>query len=160
MIDNIYLLDYNISFKDTILKMIRDFFSFHSSLIQTNKELIEEGYVQENETLTDWLQNHLKIIIFNGENIGFVRIAQRGGTVAWLEDIYVMPKYRKRGIGTKAIELSETFVQDVLKAPALCLDVVPRNFEALKLYYKAEYYYIKKRIWYKQTKYKRKIFRI
>ena len=52
--------------------MIRDFFSFHSSLIETNKELTEEGYVQENETLTDWLQNHLKIIIFNGENIGSV----------------------------------------------------------------------------------------
>lgn len=139
MIDNIYLLDYNILFKETIVKMIRDFFSFHSSLIEINEELTEEGYVQANETLIEWLQNHLKIIIFNGDNIGFVRIAQRGGTVAWLEDIYVMPKYRKRGIGTKAIELSETFVQDVLKAPALCFDVVPRNLGALKLYYKAGY---------------------
>jgi len=139
MIDNIYLLDYNILFKDNIVEMIRDFFSFHSSLIETHNELSEEGYVQENETLTDWLQNYLKIITFNGENIGFVRIAQRGGTVAWLEDIYVMPKYRKRGVGTKAIQMSETFVQDVLKAPALCFDVVPRNIEALKLYYKAGY---------------------
>ena len=139
MIDNIYLLDYDISNKDTIIKMIGDFFSFHSTLIETNKESTEEGYVQATETLTDWLQNYLKIIMFNKENIGFVRIAQRGCTLAWLEDIYVIPKYRKRGIATKAIELSETFVQDVLKAPALCLDVVPRNLDAIKLYYKEGY---------------------
>lgn len=41
-----------------------------------------EVYDQVNETLTDWLKNYFKIIVFNGENIGSVDIDQFGGIVA------------------------------------------------------------------------------
>ncbi|OPJ56640.1 GNAT family N-acetyltransferase [Clostridium oryzae] len=139
MDNNTYLIDYNLSFKDTIAKMIANFFGFHASLIEGENELNEEDYIEAADTLTDWLKDYFKIISVNGENVGFVRMALRGGTVVWLEDIYVMPEYRKRGIATRAIKLSEAFAQEVLKAPALCIDVVPRNIEALKLYYKEGY---------------------
>lgn len=139
MSDIIDLVDYNEHYKLRMLEMVADFFTFHSSLSEQKQQKKEPDYSKVNITLMEWLEDHIKLITYDKMPVGFVHIANRGGKVAWIEDIYVMPQYRRRGIATKAIELTEIFVKEVLKARALCFDVVPRNADAIKLYYKLGY---------------------
>ena len=72
-------------------------------------------------------------------DVGFLRLKFRGDIVAWIEDIYVDEEWRGRGIASRAIHEAERIVQDTPGYEAVCIDVVPRNADALRLYHKLGY---------------------
>ncbi len=71
--------------------------------------------------------------------MGFLHIGYRGANVAWIEDIYVDRNYRNKGIATQSIYVAEEIIKSHAGYTSICFDVVPRNKEALRLYYKLGY---------------------
>ena len=50
------------------------------------------------------------MISYNEEYVGFVHLGSRGCEIDWLEDIFVLPEFQGKGIGTCAIKLIEEIV--------------------------------------------------
>ncbi len=48
---------------------------------------------------------------FEDKPIGFVRISEREGSY-WIEELYVKPEYRGKGIGRKLVEQAEKFISE------------------------------------------------
>ena len=135
----IRLLKYSEDFEAETLRRIAEFFGFHQALI---KEITEEERKKVSseaaETLQDWQRgdNELYVILQNEETVGFLRLNYRGPIVAWIEDIFVDEDRRGQGIATAAISAAEDIVRGKAGYEAICLDVVPRNTAAMKLYHK------------------------
>ena len=55
----------------------------------------------------------------------------------WLEDIFVVPDYQNRGIGTQTIALVEQLVQSY--SSSLYIEASSRNIAAIRLYHKLGY---------------------
>ncbi|WP_368251679.1 GNAT family N-acetyltransferase [Enterococcus sp. 2201sp1_2201st1_B8_2201SCRN_220225] len=118
---------------------IGDFFSFHEALILSEQKEPSPAYVAEaKEILGKWQEEKSCLfILYQGNTpVGFVRLVFRGPQVPWLEELYIAPDFRRQGLGTQAIYLVEDWLKKESSAEALCLDVVPRNREALYLYHK------------------------
>ncbi len=135
------LLIYNQEYKNQSIIRIADFFGFHASLINDQRELQSKNYIEAEKTLQSWMtENHeLYMIDYDGTIVGFLHIGYRGENVAWIEDIYVDEKYRNIGIATKSIHLAEEIIKSKPAYTAICFDVSPRNEAALKLYHKLGY---------------------
>ena len=135
----IRLLKYSEDFEAETLCRITEFFGFHQALV---KEITEEektkALSEAADTLQDWQHgdNELYVILQNDVSVGFLRMNYRGPIVAWIEDIFVDEDRRGQGIATEAISAAEDIVRGKIGYEALCLDVVPRNAAALKLYHK------------------------
>ena len=137
---NTHLKIYSDNYKSEMINRIAKFFGFHVGL--SEKTLIDK--IDENisiQNLNNWLSkdNELYMIIYEDDVIGFLRIGYRGGNVAWLEDIFVDEEYRNKGVATESIRQAEIIVSNKPPYNAMCIDIVPRNIEALKLYYKLGY---------------------
>lgn len=137
----IELIEYMRDYEDETVKRIADFFGFQANLISGDKNLNDENYKQAKSTLNNWLNrdNRVYVISFMGNIVGFVHIGFRGDNVAWIEEIYVDNEYRGRGIATEAIHQAEIIIKNNPNYTAVCLDVSPRNINALKLYHKSGY---------------------
>lgn len=70
--------------------------------------------------------------------MGFVHLNWRGATVCWIEDIFVEDSLRRQGIASKAIGLVEEILQK-RGVEGICMDVVPDNILALRLYHRLGY---------------------
>ena len=46
------------------------------------------------------------------------------------------PRHRGKGVASSAIEAAETIVQGMPGYTAICMDVAPRNGDALRLYHR------------------------
>lgn len=71
----------------------------------------------------------------NGEVMGYGVLAytysqEAGGKVVWLEEIYVCPGYRGRGLGSEFID----FVLEKIPAKRYRLETEPENEAAARLY--------------------------
>ena len=66
-------------------------------------------------------------------------LARHGGTVVWIENLFVMPEMRSRGIATRAIGLAEEIAGRDMQAPAISMDVIPQNQAAMRLYHALGY---------------------
>lgn len=122
-----------------LLLWIVDFFGFHKALIDTEQEKpTAEALEAAKETLTQWQEEASRLfMLYQVETpVGFVRVEFRGPKVPWLEELYIAPGFRRQSLGTQAIALVEDWLKNESPAEALCLDVVPRNLEALYLYHK------------------------
>ncbi|NPB04039.1 MAG: GNAT family N-acetyltransferase [Thermotogae bacterium] len=68
------------------------------------------------------------IAVDGKEAVGFIRISSREGTF-WVEEIYVKPEYRGRGLGRKLVKMAE---EEVLKHEiSLYLYVLPQDKRAI-----------------------------
>lgn len=132
------LITYSDEYKDETVNRIADFFGYHISLIKDNINLTNESYREAENTLSTWLSDdhELYLIKYCDNVVGFLHLWYKGSNVAWIEDIYVDEKYRSKGIATSAIKKAENIVKQNPNYTAICIDVVPRNENALRLYYK------------------------
>ena len=79
------------------------------------------------------------VVIFDDLLVGFLRLLYKGSNVVWIEDIFVDELYRNKGIATAAIKIAESIIKSDSQYTSICIDVVPRNYAALKLYNKLGY---------------------
>ena len=137
------LVPYEASFEEILLRYIAELFGFHYTLIAGAPTGNDSANESEGSrlTLTEWQvsPNALFVIIEEETAVGFIRIHYRGPNVAWIEDIFVDVKYRGRGIASSAITAAEDIVKNVPGYTAICLDVSPRNTNAMHLYHKLGY---------------------
>lgn len=95
----------------------------------------EEAYAD----LMEWTKagHFLYFIALNCQSIGFVHLGSRGCEADWLEDIFVLPEYQGKGIGSRAIQL----VEDIVKtySESLYIEVAARNKKAIRLYQRVGY---------------------
>lgn len=95
----------------------------------------EEAYAD----LEAWTKSGhaLYFISLDGESVGFVHLGSRGCEVDWLEDIFVLPAFQGKGIGSRAIALTEDIVKKC--SESLYIEVAARNRKAIRLYQRAGY---------------------
>ncbi|HOP12248.1 MAG TPA: GNAT family N-acetyltransferase [Oscillospiraceae bacterium] len=138
---NISLAEYHSRFREETIERIVRFFGFHCELRGKNSTVTEKNYTAASQTLCDWISDghELYVIEFNGRSVGFLHIGYRGGNVAWIEDIFVDEIMRRKGIATETIKIAEELIKSKPDYTAICLDVVPRNIAALRLYHKLGY---------------------
>ena len=89
--------------------------------------------------LREWTKagHYLYFITLNGEHIGFVHLGSRGCEADWLEDIFVIPKFQGKGIGSRAIQLAEDIVKEY--SESMYIEVAARNRKAIRLYQRVGY---------------------
>jgi RimJ/RimL family protein N-acetyltransferase len=134
------LVPYDASHEIVILRQIAEFFGFHHTLIE--KTPSDNCHTTLNydsrPTLMEWLvpPNALFVIVEADVAVGFIRINYRGPNVAWIEDVFVDIEHRGKGLASSAISAVEDIVKNVPGYTAICLDVSPRNTNAMRLYHK------------------------
>ena len=91
--------------------------------------------------LREWRRkpNELYVIQRDGAQAGFLCLGFRGSNVAWINYIYVDEGLRGQGIASAAIAAAEGIVRARKGYDALCMDVDPRNGDALRLYHRLGY---------------------
>jgi ribosomal protein S18 acetylase RimI-like enzyme len=117
-----------------------DFFGFHRALYD-EKENPSSPSRETRKTLKHWTakDHSLYVILSGGVCAGFVHIGWRGGNVAWIEDIYVDRERRGQGLASQAIACAEKIIANDKRYTAVCVDVSPRNEDALRLYARLGY---------------------
>lgn len=138
---NIDLIEYNTAFAREVKTDIVDFFAFHGSMVGAQEEARAQAEREAAESLEEWQQGRsaLYLILLDGSYAGFLRLDYRGDQVAWIEDLYVRPALRGQGAASAAIGLAEKIVSARPGYTAVCMDVVPRNQAAMRLYYRLGY---------------------
>ena len=132
------LLTYDAAMEPVLLRQMAAFFGFHHSLVEGESAAVDQ---ELRETLADW-QRHpsaLYVMEEGGAPVGFLRIGYRGPNVAWIEDIFVDEAHRGRGLASRAIGAAEQIVEQIPGYTAVCMDVSPRNADALRLYHRLGY---------------------
>ena len=134
----ILLTPYTPAFQAETARRIALFFGFHASLIQGAASIDEAALQEAQETLVQWTSPGHELFLIRQDNdvVVFLHLGYRGPIVAWIEDIFVDESRRGQGIATETIRLAEGIVRAKPGYTALCLDVVPRNESALRLYHK------------------------
>lgn len=127
----IQLKRYDNTSENAMLRSIIAFFRVHHSQVNDT---------EAREVLADWTKedHELYDILGDGMPVGFVHLNWRGAAVCWIEDIFVEEGLRRQGIASKAIGL----VEDVLQkrgVEGICMDVIPDNIPALRLYHRLGY---------------------
>ena len=111
---------------------------FVQSFFRTHHRDITEG--EALSSLGAWSSPDHRLYVIEAEQTpaGFLHLQQRGPTVCWVEDIFVAEALRGRGIASAALSQAEDLVRDA-GLEALCMDVVPDNLPALRLYHRLGY---------------------
>ena len=127
----IILRPYDGTSETTMLRSIIAFYRVHH--LQVND-------TEAREVLADWTKEDQELydILGDGTSVGFVHLNWRGATVCWIEDIFVEESLRGQGIASKAIGLVEEALQK-RGVEGICMDVVPDNIPALRLYHHLGY---------------------
>ena len=73
----------------------------------------------------------------DGAPVGLVHLGSRGGEIDWLEDLFVLPEFQNRGIGTWAVHAAEELV--IAYSPSMYLEAAARNEAAIRLYRRLGY---------------------
>ena len=116
---------------ETAVSLIIQFWQAHNHFTPS--------YEDAHSDLLEWTKpgHALYFISLNGEFVGFVHLGSRGCKADWLEDIFVLPAFQGKGIGTRAIQLAEEIVKEY--SESLYIEVAARNARAIRLYQKAGY---------------------
>lgn len=133
-------MENNIHFKsttpsdiDVIVSLMRDFYAIDNYLINTEKSKQLFKTFIENENLgKSWLIYH------NHEVVGYVILTfvfsfEYGGTIAFLDELYLSETARGKGIGNAALQFIQTEALK-LKLKVIYLEVEHHNENAQKLY--------------------------
>ena len=118
-----------LEYKDEAVQMkrlIQQFWFCHSNASQTDEDATKD--------LAAWTEkgHRLFFIQYDKKSVGFVHLGSRGGRIDWLEDLFVIPEYQNRGIGTKAIQLAEDIVKEY--SISMYIEAAARNEKAIRLY--------------------------
>ena len=134
----INLVPYNENYESLIVDYIVSFFGFHSAI---NGQANSPELTQAKENIEMWTSEKHELYIIESDNtpVGFIHIWYKGGNVAWIEDVFVDESHRGQGIGSEAINSAEDIVKQKSGYTAVCMDVVPRNKNALATYHKLGY---------------------
>ena len=127
----IQLIPYNDSFSDVLSAFVISFWKVHHSDVSPE---------QARQNLAEWTQNdhRLFVILKDEQPVGFLCTHNSSPTVCWIDDIYVDAPHRSRGIASQAIGMLErTLRADGVKS--FCMEVVPDNLPALRLYHRLGY---------------------
>ena len=122
---------------DQILSMMEVFYASDALLIHPDTQTLAK-------TLTDCIADgpYLEGFIMEDEDhlVGYGMVAksystEAGGRCVWIEDIYIRPEFRGKGLGTAFLG----FVEDRYKgwAVRLRLEAEEENEKAMKVYRKA-----------------------
>ena len=124
------LVPYNENYESLIVDYIVSFFGFHSAI---NGQANSPELTQAKENIEMWTSEKHELYIIESDNtpVGFIHIWYKGGNVAWIEDVFVDESHRGQGIGSEAINSAEDIVKQKSGYTAVCMDVVPRNKNAL-----------------------------
>ena len=135
------LISYSKDFEEEMIKRIVDFFGYHSDLLDVDRKEIDQQTAEARDTLREWQAeaHEFYMIVSQEKRVGFLHLWYKGPQVAWIEDIYVDEEYRSQGVASQAIRIAEKIVKSCPNYIAVCLDVVPRNESAMRLYYKLGY---------------------
>lgn len=117
--------------RDTAVQLIRQFWLAHNGQMPTEEDAGQD--------LSRWTApGHRLFLIRCGEEaVGFVHLGSRGCKIDWLEDIFVLPQYQIRGIGSRAITLAERIVREY--SESMYIEAAARNEGAIRLYRKLGY---------------------
>lgn len=117
----------------TIILLMQNFYAIDNYPIDTEKSKLLFKTFIENETLgKSWLIYH------NNEVVGYVILTfifsfEYGGTIAFLDELYLSEKARGKGIGKAALQFIQTEALK-LKLKIIYLEVEEHNENAQKLY--------------------------
>lgn len=127
----ITLCPYTPKHEECIFPYIVSFFCAHHA---------QPEEVNPRATLNDWSGPDHEFFVILQENlpVGFLHISMRGPEVCWIEDIYVDTPWRRQGIAAQAIALMEETLR-ARNVEGVCMDVVPDNLPALRLYHRLGY---------------------
>ncbi len=117
--------------EEAALALIRAFWKEHNQYEQTVQEARED--------LNAWTaKDHaFYFILEDGSRVGFLHLGSRGAGIDWLEDLFVLPAYQKRGVGSRAVRLAEEIVQKY--SSSLYIEAAARNEGAIRLYKRLGY---------------------
>jgi len=137
------LIPYTPDKRNNAVQMVAAFFADHFTISEREQVTVTPARLQAaEEDLDDWLAKDEAVLFFieeDGTEAGLILLATHGGTVVWIENLYVKPELRRRGIATRAIRLAEDYAREVMHAPAVNLDVIPQNIDAIRLYHSLGY---------------------
>lgn len=137
------LVQYEESRRKSMIYMIASFFADHFSISEHEHiEVTQKRLLMAEENLQDWLSEEETMVFFieeDGLESGILILKTHGGSVVWIEYLYVKKEMRNHGIASRAIALAEKYAMDIMKAPAICMDVIPQNEAAIKLYHSLGY---------------------
>lgn len=129
--------------RETTVGLLAAFYAEHYALSEgVEASVTPQRLAAAEEDLTDWEAREdaaLFLIGEDGENAGLLFLARHGGSVVWIENLYVRPEMRRRGVATRAVALAEAIARQQLHAPAISMDVIPQNPAAMRLYHALGY---------------------
>lgn len=137
------LVLYEDSKRKSMIHMIASFYADHFSISEhVQVEVNEERLSLAEEDLQDWLKEENTKVFFimeDGLDAGILILKTHGGSVVWIENLYVRKEMRNHGIASRSIALAEKYAANEMKAPAISMDVIPQNEDAIKLYHSLGY---------------------
>lgn len=122
---------------DAVLEMMKTFYASDALLIHPEEEVLRK-------TLQDCLEHgpYLEgyVLEESGNVVGYSMVAksystETGGLCIWIEDIYICPQYRGRGMGSDFLQWIAQMYHG--KAVRLRLEAEPENRKAMQVYEKA-----------------------
>ena len=122
---------------ETVLDMMRLFYASDALLIHPEERVLRQ-------TLTDSMSGSPYLAGFGfeteGQLAGYGMVAtsystEAGGLCAWIEDIYIKPEFRGRGIGTGFLAFVRQHYGD--RVARIRLEAEPENERAMAVYRKA-----------------------
>ena len=128
---------------DLILPMVEDFYQGDAVLHPVDREILERSFYAAADPQEPLLRGVL--ISVDGQPAGYLYItlcysAEVGGRCVFLEEIYLAPPFRGKGMGVEILAWME---QQYPAARRLRLEVNPINQGAVRLYQRAGYQYLR-----------------
>ncbi|MCM1363493.1 MAG: GNAT family N-acetyltransferase [Faecalibacterium sp.] len=124
---------------DEVLSMMREFYQSPAILHKASDEILKQD-IKDCVSDNPYIEGY--VFKDGGEIIGYSMLAKSystefGGLCIWIEDLYIKPEYRHKGIGSDYFR----FLDDKFKNTAvrMRLEVEPSNINAIKAYKKNGY---------------------
>jgi len=127
----ITLIPYTPGYESTLARFVIAFFGVHHS---------DVSFAEARETLAGWAKDchRLFVICLGDEAAGFIRVHSTSPAVSWIDDVYVDAPHRGKGVATQAIRQVEAALR-AEGARSFCMEVVPDNLPAMRLYHRLGY---------------------
>ncbi len=128
--------------RDFVLPMVRDFYRSEAVLHPVDPEILERSFRAAADPGEPLLRGVL--ILEDNAPAGYLYLtqcyaAEVGGRCVVLEEVYLKPEFRGRGLGTQVMAWLR---REYPKARRFRLEVTQENAGAVRLYQKAGYEYL------------------